>query len=307
MAIKSREPYFLDNADFLTFMNEIIDWVDAQISAGTYPTHLPADLDTLRDNYQNALTDYNSKRELYHDEATPQLKVASDAVYLRLRSFKNLLPTLFGGDKTVLAAFGIADALPIDRDDLFVVATSCQEHWDDITSSAVPAEYTPVEPYFIEFATEMTTFNAELGEFIDATRDAEDAQNLVLQEREACQKQERLVFNWYRGLHLNPRDEWWTGTPWGASSGGDAPAAPLNFRYDDTDSTFKWSTVDDATEYELHYRLVDAAGDWTQLYKGTDNFYQGLPDVPGSYDFRVRAIVNDKLGNWALGVVVEVL
>jgi len=63
-------------------------------------------------------------------------------------------------------------------------------------------------------------------EFIDATREKEIAETLVDATRKPCHRAERLVFKWFRGIHLDPQEKWWEDTPWGKSSGEGEPPAP---------------------------------------------------------------------------------
>ena len=300
MSKKTREPQRLGNADYLTFYNEIVDFVAAQVIAGTYPAHLPADLADLRTAFSDSITDYNAKRVFQVDEATPAVDEATAPVYNRIRSFKQVLPTLFGGDKTVLAEFGISEPVPVDKDDLFVVAHNCEKHWLTVSDPLVNPEYIPVEPFFTAYIVEFAAFNTARAAQITATRETEDAQNLTLTTRATCNDAERLVFNWYRGLHLDPQDEWWTSSPWGASSGGgdtEQLPAPEGFNFDIPSTTGSFSAVEGAVGYTAQLTPNVEPYDWTQIYQGQDLSFVHNPGV-GSWVFRVRAY-NDIVGVWS--------
>jgi len=220
MAGKTRYPDRLGHPDYLTFFLTIMNFKEHQIAAGTWPAHLNADLQILYDNLKDAITDYDQKRRFRIEKASPALDKATLPLYKRILSLKEALPTLFDGDETVLAEFGIAGDIPSDRDELFIVATNCVDHWNEICTPDPPAVYAPVVPFFDDLLAKFPAFNAARLAYIDALRYEEEAQDLVLATREACNHIERLIFHWYSALWLDPEDENWTHTPWGTSSGG---------------------------------------------------------------------------------------
>jgi len=83
------------------------------------------------------------------------------------------------------------------------------------------------------------------------------------------------------------------------------PYAPKNFHFDESDATFKWDAIEDVTAYQLDYRLTNTSGDWTELYKGSDNFCADKPPAAGEYDFRVRAWDNNDSGRWSTVITVD--
>jgi hypothetical protein len=82
--------------------------------------------------------------------------------------------------------------------------------------------------------------------------------------------------------------------------------SPKNFRFDEYDATFKWDDIEDATAYQLDYRLIKTSGKWTELYKNSDNFCAKKPPEPGKYNFRVRAWLDDKPGKWSTVLTVDI-
>jgi len=307
MSKKSRQPDRFGNADFLTFYNELVDFVAAQITAGTYPAHLPADLADIRDTFKDALADYNAKRVFQVDEATPAVDETTAPVYSRIRSFKQVLPTLFGGDKTVLAEFGISQPVPTDKDDLFIVALNCQKHWLTVSDPIAHPEYAPVEAFFVAYLLEFEAFNTARAAQITATRETEDAQNLTLTTRESCNVAERLIFNWYRGLHLDPQDEWWTSSPWGASSGGgddEQLDAPENLSFDIPTTTGSFDAVEGAVGYTAQLTPNVEPYDWSEIYTGQELSFVHNPGT-GSWRLRVRAY-NQIVGKWSTELEVVI-
>ena len=226
MGIKSRNPQRLSDSDYISWFREIVQLKATEEADGTWPAHLTTDLAALLLVFEAAYQDYQLKSDYVVREATPALDDATKPLFLRIRSLKEALPTLFGGDKTVLAEFGIATVVPVDRDDLYNMASICVNHWNEIIVPTVPPEYLPVEPMFIAMQAEYLAFCTVRDAHIDATRKAEAAQNLKLEEREACNDAERLVFHWKRALYLDTGHQYWTATPWGGGSGGEEPEEP---------------------------------------------------------------------------------
>jgi len=231
MAGKTRYPDRLGHADYLTFFLTIINFKEREVAAGTWPAHLSADLNALHGSFESALKDYDKKRKYRIKEASPALDDATLPLYKRILSLKEALPTLFDGDETVLAEFGIAGDIPSDRDELFLVASNCVDHWNALCTPDPPVEYEPAVPFFDDLLDKFPAFTDARLDYINALRDEEEAQDLVLATREACNHEERLIFHWYCALWLDPEDENWTHTPWGTSSGGsgggDWPKKPV--------------------------------------------------------------------------------
>jgi hypothetical protein len=93
------------------------------------------------------------------------------------------------------------------------MASICVNHWNEIIVPAVPPEYLPVEPMFLELQAEYLEFCTVRDAHIVAVREVEAAQNLKLEAREACNYAERLVFHWKRALYLNTGHQYWTAMP----------------------------------------------------------------------------------------------
>ena len=228
MPKKSRDPNNFNCSDYISWLLEIVDIRERLIATGEWPMHIDADFVTLRNELMDAQADYEDKRQYLVKTATPAHEEAAEKVYKRIVMFKRLLPTLFDGDEAVLTEFSINEEIPIDRDELVIMAKNCLDHWNEITDPDVPPEYTPVEAFFTEYATECADFEAAHDAHIDATREKEIAETLVDTKREACHKAERLIFTWFRGIHIDPGEKWWEDTPWGtASGGGEEPGGEL--------------------------------------------------------------------------------
>jgi len=220
MGIKSRDPNNLKHSDYVSWYLEFLDTRGRLIASGEWPIHLDVDFAGFYGVFKNAYADFEAKLQYLVKTATPAHNAAAKKVYLRIRSFKQLLPTLFGGDETVLTEFGINDQVPSDKDDLYIMAKNCIDHWTELCDPLMPPEYAPVEAFFTTYATEFTDFEAAHEAHIDATRDKEIAETVADTTREPCHVAERLVFHWFKGIYLDPQDPWWSDTMWGASSGG---------------------------------------------------------------------------------------
>jgi len=96
-----------------------------------------------------------------------------------------------------------------------------------------------------------------------------------------------------KDLGFVPKSEIWTikGIP-----------PPKNFVFDDTTGIFSWDAVEGAEEYELHYRPVDSQVKWYLLYRGEQSSTEDHPSSAGTYDFKVRAITEEKHGKWSITI-----
>jgi len=223
-AIKTRYPQKLYHKDYFTFVTNVSTWCDNHAGDPDYPAHLTVGFSDKVDALGEALDIWDGldqaqkgKSAIFTDRATLIAK--------QLQLIKDLLPTTID-NPPVLADFGLDRKIPEDRDDLFFVAQTCVGHWVDITGGGVPPEYTPLEGDFVTLQSMFTAFETAKSEHFAAMNAAQEAQNDVLTTREACNEQERKIFNWYGARYSDPKDEWWTGTWWGASGGGGEPPAP---------------------------------------------------------------------------------
>jgi hypothetical protein len=98
-----------------------------------------------------------------------------------------------------------------------------------------------------------------------------------------------------KDLGFVPKSEIWTEK---------TSPAPKNFIYDDGTGVFSWDAVEGVDLYKMDYRLTDTSGEWTTLYEDTVTLTTDKPPDPGEYDFRVRAIADNKLGMWS-SVITE--
>ena len=228
MANKTREPERLNHTDYLSFFEEIINFKQRQVADGTWPAHLTANLTDHYNALNTIIKSYFDKRKLRIEKASPALGKTKLPLYKRVLSLKDALPTLFDGDTTVLVEFGISGDIPSDRDDLFIVVGNCVDHWNGLCDPDPPPEYASVVPFFDDLITLFPAFNDARLDYINALRDEEEAQNEMLDVREACHHEERLIFHWYRALYMEPDAEEWTATPWGASGGGNGGGGAEN-------------------------------------------------------------------------------
>jgi len=291
--------------------------------------HLTADLDALYAAMWDAWDDYDRLNNELHETTFKAYDGAAKPVLKRLQSLRELLPTLFGGDDAVLGEFGIAREIPRDKEDLFTVASGCIEHWNDITDPSVPYDYAPVMDMFADFAGEYDAFQAAWTAYIEKTRDVEEAQNLLLTNRALCHEAERLVFHWYKGLHLDGNDEWWTATPWGTVSGGsgeepggdgellEIPDAPTGFTVElrMEPSPFMLISCDEYGEHTgFDILRAETPAEFNESPVMPDELFienTGLPLMDGEimpgmkYWYQIRARNGEEVGEWTEIVSVD--
>jgi len=77
------------------------------------------------------------------------------------------------------------------------------------------------------------------------------------------------------------------------------PPTPENFVYDSDSGIFRWDAIEDVTAYEAHYREADEKGHWTAFYEGEENSCSPPDSLRGVFEFRVRAIAENKESHWS--------
>ncbi len=77
------------------------------------------------------------------------------------------------------------------------------------------------------------------------------------------------------------------------------PPTPENFAYDSDSRIFRWDAIEDVTAYEAHYREADEKGHWTAFYEGVENSCSPPDSLRGVFEFRVRAIAENKESHWS--------
>ena len=214
----------LSVADYITWLTFVIEWLGTQVGEPDYPEPLADALQPLLDALHVIYNDYITLKQLSGTRGKVYTSL-SDDVLDQLRLLKDALPTIID-DPNVLAEFGLAEALPRDRDQIFHIAEVCVEHWGDVSGDAefalMVGDFNTLVALFGDFVTARdnyyTTFNA-----------AQQKQNEMLDARAACHEAERKVFTWYNARHRESEDEWWTGTWWGTTSGGaEEPTGPVH-------------------------------------------------------------------------------
>jgi len=163
----------------------------------------------------------------------------------------------------------------------------------------------PLDQTFVNtFTTDANGFITTLLECVDML---EDRQSKIQDRDDALQTYsditENIRFWLYKMLPFKRDDK--TLKDYGFTPYGTHHAdfhAPKDFAYDEATKRFTWDKVKDAEGYEVDFRETGASGDWTNMYEGVENFTTKKPPDPGEYDFRVRAIAEDKQGNWS-GVI----
>lgn len=77
------------------------------------------------------------------------------------------------------------------------------------------------------------------------------------------------------------------------------PPTPDKFRYDSETRFFRWEYIEDVTAYEVQYRDAGEKGHWTAFYEGEDNSCAPPEGLSGVFEFRVRAIAENKESHWS--------
>jgi len=204
--------------DYITWLGGVIKWLDTQVGEADYPAPLADALQPLLDALHEIYNDYITLKQLSGTRGKVYTSL-SDDVLDQLRLLKDALPTIIS-DPNVLAEFALAEPLPRDRDEIYHIAEVCVEHWGDVSG----------DPEFALMVGDFNTLVALFGDFVTAREHyyttfnaAQQKQNEMLDARAACHEAERKVFTWYNARHRESEDEWWTGTWWGTTSGGEEP------------------------------------------------------------------------------------
>ena len=271
------------------------------------------DIGTHVTDFETQLNTQNLEDAEYHG-AVADLQVKRKDLFDTLASARWMIktivddPALSEGDRKMIAdVFDIAQRFPNDLYDLLIeiasdILTGQQKLVDmaavwklpDVMITDITDQKTALEN-----ANERT--RVEHGEKLKATEDLNTMRgvgdNLL-----------RNIFRWATAVWGNedsrllefgfvPKSMIWA---------DNTPYAPKNLYYDDSDATFKWDALEDVTDHQLHYRLTNTSSNWTELYKGKDNFCTGKPSEPNEYDFRVRAWDGDNSGRWSTIITVDI-
>jgi hypothetical protein len=221
MAKKNRFPQHYGWEDFLSFMRELLLWLTGQVGEPDYQADFVTGLEGKVDDYEAALIDYSAKKNL----APEQRKLVDIAVKNLRESLiqaKLTLPVFFP-DPAVLGEFDLAQDVPSDEDDLYIMASACLAHWDLVKLlpeyAPLVADFSALQTAFDDFVSSRTTYQTTF-------QAMQTAQNELIEKREPINTQERKLFDWYRSRHRESQAEWWTASPWGISSGGTQPGEP---------------------------------------------------------------------------------
>jgi len=172
----------------------------------------------LAEAFAFALQDYKTKKQISEqrtidtDDPSKQLK----GILLGVR---RMLPQLFGGEEGVLAEFGLASPLSKDEDLMLIAARQCRDYWDSLCAPDPPPEYEPIAFLMDTVAgavTELEDARLAAGAASHAKDVAQNTKDIAY--RAAIDKISE-IFNWYRGLYVEPEDERWQATPFGATYG----------------------------------------------------------------------------------------
>jgi len=292
--------------DYLPWIMWVDEYLDEHTTDSEYPSELHAELKPLIPVFAAALSDYQTKKD-DEDAASTDYTGAYKSMLNKMRICKKLLPTIID-DPSVPAEFSLENPLPRDRDDLWVRAQACVNNWIEVCDPAMPPEYTSLAPQFDEVATLFGKYTDARNAFASAQLDAVDAQNTLLEAREACHTVERKIFEWIGAFHTDGKDEYWTETPWGRTgeSGGTAPGVPENFSavVEGENVRLTWDAVDGADSYQLVH--TEHPPMFLTLYEGADTEYLHLNPPGGTHYYQVRGKSDDTPGDYTDSISVEI-
>ncbi len=220
---RSRDPNNFSDDDYGNFLTGIEKYHDDH---GADPDFYPhwAILAPLITEFKAKLQDFVAAKQ-----RIISTKEVYDAVVVDTREnmlqLRRQLPVVIRGEN-VLGKFGLEDEVPEDVDLLLVNARICRDHWADLCDPAPPAEYLPLQSKLDAMAGFVTSIEDSQRDYADAIRVKEDARLAKDLARDAVHKEERGMFNWYRGIWTDPEDTHWSSTPWPRSSGGGGTGWP---------------------------------------------------------------------------------
>jgi len=306
MPQKTRYPARLNLGDFISFIRELLVWLATQVGDPDYRATLVDGLQAKFDALEAKLAEYK-QLDIHVPELNTLYTGAGKALHEGLSMLKTLLPSFYE-DPDVLGEFALADPIPFDLDDLYIIARACFDRWADVSGdpeyAVVAPDFTNVEAKYNDFIAKRDEYEAKFGEM-------EAAQNDLLELRAAVEEQERDLFNYYRAKHPKGDDEFWTETPWGTTGGGGNGGEKLpvveniTLDYVAPDLTISWDAVEGATGYTLQMGNNPMILG-TTLYVGPDTLYKFDPPGGHPHYFRVWAMDGETWGERGDAVSIEI-
>ena len=162
MPQKTRRPERLNLGDFISFVRELLLWLATQVGDPDYRAVLVDGLQAKFDALEAKLVEYRQLK-IHVPELNKLYTDAGDALHEGLSMLKTMLPSFFE-NPDVLGEFALADPIPFDFDDLYIIAQACFNHWADV--SALP-EYAVVAPDFNSVGAKYNDFVAKRDEYED--------------------------------------------------------------------------------------------------------------------------------------------
>ncbi len=305
MPQKTRYPARLNLADFVSFVRELLIWLATQVGDPDYRTVLVNDLQAKFDAFEARFVEYKQLK-IHVPELNELYTGAGDALHAGLSMLKTMLPSFFE-DPDVLGEFALADPIPDDLDELYIIAQACFNHWTDV--SALP-EYVDVVPDFTDVEVKYNDFVAKRDEYEAKFGEMEAAQNDLIELRDAVEEQERDLFNYYRAKHPKGDDELWTETPWGTTSGGGGTSPEIGIPQnlaaviEGENVRISWDAVDGADSYQLVHGEFPPI--LLEIYAGADTEFVHENPPGGTHYYNVRAKKGDSYSEYGDAVSVEI-
>lgn len=213
---KSRTPYQLKDNDYDNFLLGLEKYA---VDHGADPDFYPhwAILEPLIAAYHTAFQALVAAKQLIKDTKR-DFDAAVKDLQENMTQLKRQLPVLIR-DEGILGHFALEDEVPDDVDLLKVNARICRDYWDSLCDPAPPAEYAQLVDKLDAMASLITAVEDTQRAYADAIRVREDARIVKDEARDACNKEEREMFTWYRGIWTDPEDTHWSATQWPRATG----------------------------------------------------------------------------------------
>ncbi len=272
-----------DYSDMLELPDRIRDWAMA-----AYANFLAA--------LQNQTSEQADKFEAFQtlDESNIDL-------YERIVALKDLIIARFGEGDQLIYNYRLKGRLPKSQDDRYRIARDIIEGNRKLEAAGDPKAL----PSGMIDALEVLA-NAVQENFEAVGKELSEAKSATVELRTLFDEDSRNLrelLNWiviYWGK-IDPRLIELGFAQDFPEGGGDVPEAPTNLGY--KDDVFSWSSVDDATSYQL---AMSADGDlWEEIYSGDETSFEFIPEE-GTWFVRVRARSDNGFGEWSAQISVTI-
>lgn len=295
-----RNPYRLSDSEYQEFGNSVRQFLADQRSLPNRPEHLVQKQLSDIIVFAQKLDEYNTAISTKRD-ATNDFEAGVAELLKILRRMRNILPTL--SDENILIPFGLDKDIPLKYAELINYCDVANTYWQTVRN----------DPLFLPVLNVCDQLGIAVGKCenlralqITAIARAELLQNEKKTARDNHNDVERKIFNWYRSFYPDPKDDYWTMTPWGRTSNVpqvDIPA-PKNFTLDGEFSSFSWEAVSGATKYVIERKIINE--NEFKFFAETKDIYYDLTKIDfEEQEFRICAHIDDKRGDYSTPIRVK--